>query len=120
MAAGRLAGAAAIGVEVGKVISKYKTAKHFTVTVTDDSLTIARKDRIDAEAALDGFYVLRTPVPGGELDALPATPARGLRPGNHSPTGSLSAPAPVAYCVAAWSLTTRSAGTRPPSLTSMP
>jgi hypothetical protein len=69
-AAGRLAGAAAIGVEVGKVISKYKTAKHFTVTITDDSLAVARKqDQIDAEAALDGFYVLRTPVPAGELDA---------------------------------------------------
>jgi hypothetical protein len=70
VAAGRLHGAAAIGVEVGKVISKHKTAKHFTVTITDDSLAVARRqDQIDAEAALDGFYVLRTPVPAGELDA---------------------------------------------------
>jgi hypothetical protein len=68
--AGRLAGAAAIGVEVGKVISRYKTSKHFEVTITDDSLTVARRqDQIDAEAALDGFYVLRTPVPADELDA---------------------------------------------------
>ena len=68
--AGRLAGAAAIGVEVGKVISKYKTGKHFGLTITDDSLTVTRRqDRIDAEAALDGFYVLRTPVPAAELDA---------------------------------------------------
>jgi hypothetical protein len=68
--AGRLSGAAAIGVEVGKVISKYKTGKHLTVTITDDSLAVARRqDRIDAEAALDGFYVLRTPVPAAELDA---------------------------------------------------
>jgi hypothetical protein len=68
--AGRLAGAAKIGVEVGKVISKYKTAKHFAVTITDDSLTVTRdQDQIDAEAALDGFYVLRTPVPASELDA---------------------------------------------------
>jgi hypothetical protein len=68
--AGRLAGAAAIGVEVGKVISKYKASKHFTVTITDDSLTVARRqDQIDAEAALDGFYVLRTPVPAAQLDA---------------------------------------------------
>jgi hypothetical protein len=67
--AGRLHGAAAIGVEVGKVISKYKTAKHFQVTITDDSLAVARRqDQIDAEAALDGFYVLRTPVPAAELD----------------------------------------------------
>ena len=68
--AGRLAGAGPIGVEVGKVISTYKTGKHFTVTITDTSLTITRKqDQIDAEAALDGFYVLRTPVPADELDA---------------------------------------------------
>ena len=65
-----LAGAAEIGIEVGKVISKYKTGKHFEVTITDNSLTVTRRqDRIDAEAALDGFYVLRTPVPADELDA---------------------------------------------------
>jgi hypothetical protein len=69
VAAGRLSGAAAIGVEVGKVISKYKTGKHFTVTITDDSLTAQRRqDQIDAEAALDGFYVLRTPIPAAQLD----------------------------------------------------
>jgi hypothetical protein len=75
--AGRLAGAGPIGVEVGKMISKYKndqqkykTAKHFDVAVTDTSLAVARKqDQIDAEAALDGFYVLRTPVAASELDA---------------------------------------------------
>jgi hypothetical protein len=69
-AAGRLSGAAAIGVEAGKVIARYKTGKHFDLTITDTSLTVTRRqDRIDAEAALDGFYVLRTPVPAAELDA---------------------------------------------------
>jgi hypothetical protein len=69
VAAGRLAGAAKIGVEVGKVISKYKTAKHFQITITDDSLAVTRRQgQIDAEAALDGIYVLRTPVPAGQLD----------------------------------------------------
>jgi len=68
--AGRLTGAGPIGVEVGKVISKYKTGKHFEITITDTSLAVERRqDRIDAEAALDGFYVLRTPVPAAELDA---------------------------------------------------
>ena len=68
--AGKLTGAGPIGVEVGKVISRYKTGKHFAATITDDSLTVTRKqDQIDAEAALDGFYVLRTPVPADELDA---------------------------------------------------
>ena len=65
-----LAGAGPIGVEVGKVISRYKTGKHFAVTITDTSLNVDRRqDQIDAEAALDGFYVLRTPVPAAELDA---------------------------------------------------
>ena len=68
--AGRLQGAGDIGVEVGKAITRYKTAKHFAVTITDTTLTIERRqDQIDAEAALDGFYVLRTPVPADELDA---------------------------------------------------
>jgi hypothetical protein len=68
--AGRLAGAGPIGVEVGKVISRYKTGKHFAVTITDTTLAVTRKqDQIDAEAALDGFYVLRTPVPASQLDA---------------------------------------------------
>jgi hypothetical protein len=69
-AAGRLSGAGTIGVQVGKVISKYKTGKHFGITITDTSLTVTRRQaQIDEEAALDGFYVLRTPVPAAELDA---------------------------------------------------
>ena len=68
--AGRLTGAGPIGVEAGKVISRYKTARHFTVTITDTTLAVQRRrDQIDAEAALDGFYVLRTPVPAHEMDA---------------------------------------------------
>jgi hypothetical protein len=68
--AGRLHGAAAIGVEVGKVISKYKTGKHFDAAITDDSLAVQRRQaQIDEEAALDGFYVIRTPVPASQLDA---------------------------------------------------
>ena len=57
------------------MISTYKTGKHFAVTITDDSLTVTRKqDQIDAEAALDGFYVLRTPVPADELDTAAWSP----------------------------------------------
>ncbi len=52
------------------MISKYKTGKHFEITITDNSLAITRRqDQIDAEAALDGFCVLRTPVPASQLDA---------------------------------------------------
>src|SRR5258708_10094537 len=68
--AGRLAGAGPIGVEVGKVISTYKTGKHFAVTITDTTLAVTRKqDQIGAEAPLDGLDVLRTPVPASDLDA---------------------------------------------------
>jgi hypothetical protein len=70
VAAGRLAGAAKIGVEVGKVINKYKTAKHFDIAITDTSLAITRRQgQIDEEAALDGLYVIRTCVPEEQLDA---------------------------------------------------
>jgi hypothetical protein len=70
VAAGRLRGADAIGVAVGQVIGKHKMAKHLAVTITDDTLAIERRqDSIAAEAALDGIYVIRTPVPPGELDA---------------------------------------------------
>ena len=68
--AGKLTGAAEIGIEVGKVISRYKAGKHFAVTITGTTLAVQRQqDRIDAEAAPEGFYVLRTPVPAHELDA---------------------------------------------------
>jgi len=74
--AGRLTGAAEIGVAVGKVINKYNTGKHFQVTITDTSLAVARKQsKIDEEAALDGFYVLRTPIPEGQLPAPAAVTA---------------------------------------------
>jgi len=68
--AGRLRGADAIGVAVGKVIGTHKMAKHLDVAITDDSLAVTRRqDSIEAEAALDGIYVIRTPVPQAELDA---------------------------------------------------
>jgi hypothetical protein len=70
VAAGKLHGAGQIGIAAGKVISKYKTGKHFGITITDTSLAVTRNQaQIDEEAALDGFYVLRTPVPAAELDA---------------------------------------------------
>src|ERR1700681_3134355 len=70
VAAGRLSGADAIGVAVGKVIHTHNVGKHFHHRITDTALTIARRhDQIAAEAALDGIYVLRTSVPADQLDA---------------------------------------------------
>jgi hypothetical protein len=74
--AGRLAGEAAIGTAVGRVIGKYKMAKHFDVTITGTSLTAERRqDQIREEAALDGIYVIRTPVPAETLDTAAAVTA---------------------------------------------
>ena len=59
--AGTLAGAAEIALAVGQVINKRKVKKHFRLVIADDRLDYARKQaQIEDEAALDGFYVLRT------------------------------------------------------------
>jgi hypothetical protein len=74
--AGRLTGAGKIGAAVGKVIGKYKMAKHLEVTITDDSLAVERKQaQIEDEARLDGIYVIRTPVPAADLDSAAAVTA---------------------------------------------
>ena len=53
-----------IALRVGNVINHYKMAKHFSLEITEDHLTFTRKtDQINAEAALDGIYVLRTSLP---------------------------------------------------------
>ena len=59
-----LRGAARIGIAVGTVLNKHKMAKHFDVVISDTALSWSRKqDAIAAEAALDGFYVIRTNLP---------------------------------------------------------
>ncbi len=65
---GTLRGADQIGLAVGPALKRYRVNKHFDVQITDTSLTYERKtDQIAAEAALDGFYVLRTSVPAQTL-----------------------------------------------------
>jgi hypothetical protein len=67
--AGRLRGADKIGLRLGKVLNRYKMAKHFEVIITDSSLVITRRTvEITAEAALDGIYVLRTTIAEPVLD----------------------------------------------------
>jgi hypothetical protein len=67
---GKLAGAAKIGVRVGKVLGRFKVAKHFDLQITDTSFGYAhRRAQIDAEAALDGLYVIRTSMAADRLDA---------------------------------------------------
>lgn len=64
-----LRGQDSIALRVGKVRNKFKMAKHFDLVITDDSFTFTRnQDRIAAEAALDGIYVLRTSLPAQTLE----------------------------------------------------
>jgi len=59
--AGTLTGAAAIALAVGQLINKRKVKKHLELVIEDDRFAYSRKQaQIDEEAALDGFYVLRT------------------------------------------------------------
>jgi transposase len=64
----RLQGQAQIGLRVGRVLQRFKVAKHFLVTITDDGFTYRRDvNRIAREAALDGVYVIRTSVAETDL-----------------------------------------------------
>jgi Transposase DDE domain len=66
---GKLTGAAKIGVRVGKVVGRFKVAKHFDLQITDTTFGYARRDdQIAAEAGLDGIYVVRTSVAADQLD----------------------------------------------------
>lgn len=67
--AGRLADPAKIGIRVGRVAGKHKMAKHFRLDIGPGRFAFARDtEAIDAEAALDGLYLLRTTVPAETLD----------------------------------------------------
>jgi transposase len=70
---GTLLGAAQIGLAVGPALKRFHVKKHFDIQISDMEFTYQRKqDEIDAEAALDGFYILRTnhtalAVPAGDV-----------------------------------------------------
>ena len=66
----RAAPAGVIGERVGRVADRYQVAKHFTLAIADGAFSFRRKEaQIREEAALDGFYVLRTTCPKEELGA---------------------------------------------------
>jgi hypothetical protein len=67
---GRLEGRDKIGIRIGKVIAKYKVAKHFDLDIKDGSFEFAiNADRVATEAALDGLYVIRTSVAAETMSA---------------------------------------------------
>ncbi len=67
---GTLKGQDAIGVRIGKVVDKYKMSKHLVLDIRDDGFDFhLDADKVAAEAALDGIYVIRTSVPVQRLAA---------------------------------------------------
>ena len=66
----RLKGKDQIGLRVGKVFNRFKVAKHFDITITEEGFSYERNiERISQEAALDGLYVIRTRVSQAVLSA---------------------------------------------------
>jgi len=64
-----LRGADKIGLRLGKVLDHFKVGKHFRIEITDSSFAYERDEqKIAAEAALDGFYVVRSSLPQGTLE----------------------------------------------------
>jgi transposase len=67
---GRLSGQAKIGVRVGRVVNKYKVAKHFALEIENTRFDFkVLEDAVKAEAALDGIYVIRTSLSKKQMSA---------------------------------------------------
>ena len=70
VARGKLRAAGKIGVRVGKVLNKFKMAKHFERDIGEQSFSFeVNATAVAAEAALDGLYVIRSPLPVREMDS---------------------------------------------------
>jgi hypothetical protein len=68
IARGTITGQDAIGVRVGKVVDKYKMSKHVVLDIREAGFDFHLDDeKVAAEAALDGLYVIRTSVPAHRL-----------------------------------------------------
>jgi len=73
---GRLNGKAEIGLRVGEKLGKYRMGKHFKLTIEDDRFNFeVDQGSVEAEAAMDGIYVIRTSVPAEKLSAAEAVRA---------------------------------------------
>jgi transposase len=65
---GKYGGQAEIGVRVGKVVDKYKVAKHFVLDIRDDRFDFHIDcEKVALETMLDGIYVIRTSLPAARL-----------------------------------------------------
>jgi hypothetical protein len=61
-------GKAEIGLRVGRLLHRFKVAKHFKLKIEDGVFDFSRREEsIRAEQALDGIYVIRTSEPNERL-----------------------------------------------------
>ena len=58
---------AGIGVKAGRVIARYRMAKHFRLIIREGVLEWTREESIQQEKLLDGIYVIRTSEPSERL-----------------------------------------------------
>lgn len=66
----RLRDAGAIGVRVGRIVNKYKVAKHIKYSITDTAFEFSiDEDKVAQEAALDGIYVVRSSLTAPDTEA---------------------------------------------------
>ena len=67
----RLKGKEKIALRVGKILNRFKMAKHFSVEIQDDSFSYSRNhETISAESSLDGIYVIRTSLSQEDMSAV--------------------------------------------------
>ena len=70
VAGGKLAWRDKIGVRVGKVLNKYKVGKHFDLDIQDAAFSFSvNEERVAAEAARDGLYVIRASAAEADMSA---------------------------------------------------
>jgi transposase len=70
VANGRLKDKEKIGVRVGRVLNKYRMAKHFILQIDTEHFTFEiDEQKVLDEAALDGLYVIRTCVDAAQLSS---------------------------------------------------
>ena len=67
---GALRAAGTIGVRVGKVLNKFKMAKHFELDIGEQHFSFeVRAASVAAETALDGLYVIRSALTADAMDS---------------------------------------------------
>lgn len=69
VASGRLKDEGKIGVRAGRVLNKYRMAKHIVLDISAAQFSFhIDEEKVAQEAALDGLYVIRTSVPADHID----------------------------------------------------